>query len=621
MEHSHHLEREVKLEADAEWSVPDLAGVFPGAEPRPMPTLLLETTYFDTADRRLEGRRIALRYRWARPDGDAGEDTEGSSGEWTVKLPPSAGGAALSRTEVNWPAPGNPAPGDAGPGGPTGNSPGPVPSPPSEVAALLMGVTLGQGLQPIARLSSTRRRTEVVAWTRKAAEVDDDTVEGTVLGPLAVPGEAPTVRFREVEVELADGSPDRLLDAIVARLVSQGARPSGRRSKLASVLQSAAQPTPAAEEVAALQAEKAARKKKAPTLADLLQEQAATCLDILLEHDPPIRLGDPDPEHVHKARVATRRFRSVLWALRRLRGPSTKPGTQGGQPGTEAAAQGEEAAGGLGDGAPHSGDGVALVAHTWLTSLRRELHWLGDALGAARDADVRLMVLEEETAKLGPLDQRGAEKVLAVARSDRGGAHQKLHDVMASDRYLMTLRSLEALARRSGLAPAELWQYLDLPAVRAMGQLGRAQWRSVRRAARRLGSSPSDEGLHRLRIQTKRLRYLTEAATPVVRPAPSRRAAAAMATSAAQLQDVLGELHDAVINEQWLRDLAARPASWLSGGPDEHGNGVAIGSTDVAIAAGQLVAAARARASSCRATWKQSWDRLARKELARWLPQ
>lgn len=606
MQHSHHLEREVKLEADAGWSLPDLVGVFAGAEPRPMPTLLLETTYFDTADRRLEGRRIALRYRRSRPEGDAGEDAVGSSSEWTVKLPPGAEGTGLARTEVNWPAAQEPA----------GQGAGTVPSPPDEVARLLAGVTLGQPLRPIARLSSTRRRTEVVAGPREAAEVDDDTVEGTMLGPVAGAGEVLTVTFREVEVELSDGSPDRVLDAIVKRLVSHGARPSSRRSKLASVLQSAAQPTPAVEEVAALQAEKAARKKKkAPALADLLQEQAAVCLDVLLEHDPPVRLGDADPEHVHKARVATRRFRSVLWALRRL---SMKPASESGHPGGEAG-PGAESDGGAGDGTQRPAGEAALVAHAWLTSLRRELHWVGDALGAARDADVSLMVLEAEAAKLGPMDQRGADKILAAARSERGVAHKKLLDVMASDRYLMTLRSLEAVSRRSPPTPAELWQYLDMPAATATAKLGQAQWRSVRRAVRRLGGAPSDEALHRLRIQTKRLRYLTEAATTVVRPAPSRRSAASMATSAAQLQDVLGELHDAVVNERWLRDVAARPASWLGGEPDEHGNGVATGGADVGIAAGQLVAAARTRASSCRAAWEHSWHRLARKELARWL--
>jgi hypothetical protein len=97
-----------------------------------------------------------------------------------------------------------------------------------------------------------------------------------------------------------------------------------------------------------------------------------------------------------------------------------------------------------------------------------------------------------------------------------------------------------------------------------------------------------------------------------------------MASAATGLQDVLGELHDAVVNEQWLRDLASQAVSWQSRLVDEHAanehsNGVATGSTEVTLVAGQLIAAFRFTASSCRATWAQNWHRLARKDLARWL--
>ena len=645
MEHWHHLEREVKLDVDADWSLPDLTGVLAGAEVRALPTLLLETTYYDTVDRRLEKRRIALRYRRERPaDGTDEErsgyavrgglpvaglsegrlsDLAGDSSEWTVKLPPNGDATALARTEVNWPATGRP-------------SEGGTPTPPVEVVRLLAGVALGEPFFAIARLSSTRRRIELVAGSRRAAEVDDDTVEGTVFVPGTSTAKAPTVTFREVEVELEEGSPADVLRSVLDALVAGGARRSPRRGKLATVLQSAAQSSAAVEEVPALKAKGATRKpKKALTMADVLQEQARTCLDAIAEHDPPVRLGDPDPEHLHKARVATRRLRSVLWALRRLQGPSAKPGRASDQvsafnPASEAgelrASPGEAGPeGGFGaQGTSKEGEVVALTAHSWMATLRREMRWVGNALGSARDADVRLMAFETECARLGPLDQRGVDKVLSAARSERAVTHQRLLEVMASDRYLAALRSLETLARRSEVVPAELWEHLNVPAAAAMARLGGAQWRSVRRAVRRLGTSPSDEALHKLRIQAKRLRYISEAAAPVVRPAPSRRAATSMASAATGLQDVLGELHDAVVNEQWLRDLASQAVSWQSRLVDEHAanehsNGVATGSTEVTLVAGQLIAAFRFTASSCRATWAQNWHRLARKDLARWL--
>lgn len=631
MQRWHHLEQEVKLDVDADWSLPDLTGVMPGTEVRVLPSLLLETTYYDTVDRRLERLRIALRYRRSRPaevtDEGLSGYTEPGGSEWTVKLPPNGDETALARTEVNWPATGQ-------------QDEGGAPAPPVEVVRLLAGAALGEPFFAVARLSSTRRRTEVVVGSRRAAEVDDDTVEGTVFAPGTSTVMAPMVTFREVEVELEEGSPEGLLRPVLDALVAGGARRSSRRSKLATVLQSAAQSGAAVEEVPALKASGAPRKpKKALTMADVLQEQARNCLDAITEHDPPVRLGDPDPEHLHKARVATRRLRSVLWALRRLQGPSAKPdgvsdqvstfnlaskaGTLEANTGVPSPGAAGPEGGSAAHGTSEEGETVALTAHGWVAALRREMRWVGNALGAARDADVRLMALEAECARLGPLDQRGVEGVLSAARSEQAGAHERVLEVMGSDRYLAALRSLEALASKSEAVPAELWEHLSVPAPATMARLGGAQWRSVRRAVRRLGTNPSDEALHKLRIQAKRLRYISEAAAPVLRPAPNRRAATSMASATAGLQDVLGELHDAVVNEQWLRDLASR-LSWRSRLVDEHApkeqsNGVPTGSTEVALVAGQLIAAFRLTASSRRATWTHDWHRLAHKDLARWL--
>ena len=108
------------------------------------------------------------------------------------------------------------------------------------------------------------------------------------------------VRFSEVEVELAEGSSLEILEAVVEKLQESGARPTSGGSKLATVLQLSAGP-------------KAARKRRQGHLmADLLQQQAGSCLDTLLDHDPAIRAEDDDPEHIHRTRVATRRLRTVL---------------------------------------------------------------------------------------------------------------------------------------------------------------------------------------------------------------------------------------------------------------------------------------------------------------------
>lgn len=684
MGESRQLEQEVKLEAGPAWSLPDLAGVVPEAELRALPALSLVTTYYDTADLRLARRRIALRHRFERPTppetaaptgtsvAKLGQQRAGSperrrrrapakqsSSVWTVKLAPLSEGAVLARTEVNWPDKAEPerraAEKAASNGLPTSTRRSEAPAPsdakePTEpvrdgdrpahpdAVRFLAAVTLGEPLQPVARLWSARRRTELRVAGRPAAEIDEDSVEGTVLAGQG----GGTVAFKEVEVELAQGAPLEILEAVVSKLLASGAQQSARSSKFWTVLQSAPRSGLPVEEVSALLAGKASvTNKRASTMAEVLREQARSCLDVLVEHDPPIRLADPDPEHVHKARVATRRFRSVLRALQHLRPAEGSPATGGPSGGSAGAQAGESAPAGTGEtgtekdslgGVGEAGaDGAGAGPLAWSAALRGELRWLGAALGAARDADVRALALKAALAALDPEDQDAGAGVLEAARSDQSAAHRKLLEAMESERYLVVLRSLEALGKGPDVppgpqvagpteedgasgsplpVPAALWQHLRVQAGPAMAQLGAAQWRSVRRAERRLGDRPSDEALHRLRIQAKRLRYLAEAAGPVVRPAASRRAAEATARAATELQDVLGELHDAIVNEEWLRALATSVANWTA-------NGSSTG-PGVALVAGQLLAAMREKASVCRKSWKRQWQRLDRRELMRW---
>jgi CHAD domain-containing protein len=102
--------------------------------------------------------------------------------------------------------------------------------------------------------------------------------------------------------------------------------------------------------------------------------------------------------------------------------------------------------------------------------------------------------------------------------------------------------------------------------------------------------------LHEVRIRAKRLRYACEAVAPVV-----GKPAASLARAAADLQGVLGDFHDAVVAEAWLRAASAdAPAAQ-------------------AVAAGQLIARQRDEAAHCRATWHHSWKRLRHKKLRAWL--
>jgi CHAD domain-containing protein len=254
---------------------------------------------------------------------------------------------------------------------------------------------------------------------------------------------------------------------------------------------------------------------------------------------------------------------------------------------------------------------ITNAAEAWLARLREELKWLGDILGSVRDADVRLQSLETHSAKLAPADSAAAEQLLKAASDQRRSGHEQLGETLTTGRYLDLLRALDALANgpapRSPV-PTELWVLLSEPAATGMPALAHRQWRTIGREVRRLSPEPPDEALHHVRIQAKRLRYLAEVAAPVVRPSANRDAAALTAKAATALQDVLGDLHDAVVTEEWLRETArlaapgAQPADLVAAG----------------VAAGELIAVERETQQTSRAAWSAAWHRLNRKGHRSW---
>jgi len=262
------LEREVKLAASPAFSLPDLEDVAAAVETSPVDERRLETVYYDTPDLRLARWGANLRIRQG----------EG----WTLKLPSTSEGPALTRRELEFP-------GDAG-------------RPPDAAVALVIAYVRRASLVPVASLSTLRRRVQLKnrEGTLLAEVVDDDV---SVIQGLRVQN-----RFREVEVELKDQSADRLLDPILARLRGAGAADEDPTSKLVRALGARATAVPEVDPVALT---------PSSTAGDVVRHAIAVSVASLMRHDPGVRLGD-DPEDVHRARVATRRLRSQLRTFRNL---------------------------------------------------------------------------------------------------------------------------------------------------------------------------------------------------------------------------------------------------------------------------------------------------------------
>ena len=262
------LEREVKLAVPAAFALPDLEDLAAAVDTSPVDERRLETVYYDTPDLRLARWGANLRIRQG----------EG----WTLKLPSTSEGPALTRRELEFP-------GDAS-------------QPPEAAVALVIAYVRRATLVPVASLSTLRRRVQLKnrEGTVLAEVVDDDV---SVIQGLRVQS-----RFREVEVELKDQSAERLLDPILARLRGAGAADEDQASKLVRALGARATAVPEVDPLALT---------SASTAGELLRHTIALSVASLMRHDPGVRLGD-DLEDVHRARVATRRLRSQLRTFRTL---------------------------------------------------------------------------------------------------------------------------------------------------------------------------------------------------------------------------------------------------------------------------------------------------------------
>jgi CHAD domain-containing protein len=409
---------------------------------------------------------------------------------------------------------------------------------PEEARFLVRGLVRNSDLVPVAKLLTTRRRAEVLgAAGEHLLEVDDDMV-------AVVSGVRQGLRFREIELELGDVDPG-LIDLLVSAFGHAGASVGEDRPKLDRAVGLGPRRTFALDQLG-----------PDSTTEDLIRADIAAGIDRLLDHDPGLRVGGSDLEYVHQARVATRRLRSDLRTFSILLDPA------------------------------------------WVTRTRGELRWLGGVLGAVRDADVLDENLTERAAGSSPEDAPALAAVRARLHRQREGAREDLRRAIEDDRYFDLVDDLSAAvahlpaptAAPTGPAAGTPGATgLEAPASCVLPTLLGRPWRRLRLALRAAGDHPTDDQLHQIRIRSKQLRYAAEAATPVL-GRPVRQ----LAERAAVLQGALGDLHDALTAEAWLRQTAAE------------------GTAPMAFAAGQLVAYEHQRQQELRRSWRGSLKRLLR---------
>jgi len=222
----------------------------------------------------------------------------------------------------------------------------------------------------------------------------------------------------------------------------------------------------------------------------------------MMLHDAEIRRGTDDPEAIHDARVAVRRFRSHVASL------------------------------------------SSVLDVDVISSRVEHLGAFARALGAVRDLDVFLEDLAAGTADVPEALRAEAARIASAVALERAVALEALRRSMDAPEHAHLQRTLMSIAvdpplRRPAHAPD--------PAV-----VMSSMWKALARRAGAAGRSSPDPVLHALRIRAKRVRYAAEALTPFVGDRAS-----AFAKAAGRLQDVLGRHQDAVVAIDKLAGVAA----------------------------------------------------------------
>jgi inorganic triphosphatase YgiF len=312
-----------------------------------------------------------------------------------------------------------------------------------------------------------------------------------------------TLQVSEIELELKSGSASTIYE-VALRLAEQGAVKPSIRTKSARGFDLAADEPPPARRPRKL------RLDASVTLDEAFATILRSCFLHLLQSLPAAEDGR-NPEGVHQLRVSLRRLRSALDLMR----------------------------------------SVGTLSN--LDALRSEVKWLAQDLSAARDWDVFQLDTLPTIAQACPL-VAGFDALGRAAAERQSDAYRKAHDALDDRRCAVFLIGLgnwiETRGWRNDVAAEDLGQLAE-PAVDFARRILSEQYAKVLKRGRRFKSLPAEE-LHRVRLATKRLRYLSEFLLPLYE---DRKSARRFSRRLAALQEELGALNDMAVTASLLDGL------------------------------------------------------------------
>src|SRR3954447_14420528 len=311
----------------------------------------------------------------------------------------------------------------------------------------------------------------------------------------------------EIELELKSGSASAVYE-IALRLAGHGDGKTSIRTKSARGVALAPDKPPPARRPRKL------RLDPSVTLDEAFATILRSCFLHLLQSLPAAEDGR-NPEGIHQLRVSLRRLRSALDLM------------------------------------------GSVGALSNLDALRLEARWLAQELSAARDWDVFRLDTLPKIATACP-SVAGFDALGLAAAGRQSDAYRKAHGALEDRRCAMFLLGLgnwiEARGWRNDVAAEDLG-HLAQPAADFAARILSEQYAKVLRRGRRF-KSLSAEQLHRLRLATKRLRYLSEFLLPLF---ADRKSARKFSRRLAGLQEQLGAFNDMAVTAALLDGLDAEP--------------------------------------------------------------
>jgi CHAD domain-containing protein len=186
----------------------------------------------------------------------------------------------------------------------------------------------------------------------------------------------------------------------------------------------------------------------------------------------------------------------------------------------------------------------------WSNPMLAELSWFGAVLGESRDLDVlrswiskSLSLVEDENIQFRIMKQLDGQIVEAQER----GAVER-----ATKRYALLVDDIARIGTTAVFEPRA-----KEPASDVLPKELKSAWRDVMKATDRAKDDASDENLHELRKELKRLQCACEVLGLIEGDAALKLAHAAEST-----QQKLGVVHDESVARTWLKSLVVAEPEW-----------------------------------------------------------